>query len=154
MLGQINQILLVDDDISSLSVLCEVLRRAGYRTVSAKNGYEAIQRVEANVVNLAILDFDLPDTTGLDLLHQIKHLRPGVPVIIMSANTSYGLKLDAFEAGAFTFIAKPIKLPQLLQFVSRALDIQRRGAAVSRAAPPRAVQVKKSFFMRWIRIIR
>lgn len=153
MLGQINQILLVDDDISSLGVLCEVLKRAGYQTVSAQSGYEAIQRVEANVVNLAILDFDLPDTTGLDLLQQIKHLQPDVPVIIMSANTSQGLKLDAFEAGAFTFIAKPIKLSQLLQFVSRALDFQRRGATVTRAAP-RTVQVKKSFFLRWIRIIR
>ncbi len=128
MLGHINQILLVDDDTSSLSVLCEVLTRAGYQTVSAQSGYEAMQQVEANLVNLAILDFDLPDTTGLELLQQIKQLQPGVPVIIMSANTSQSLKLDVFEAGAYTFIAKPIRLPQLLQFVSRALDFQQQGA--------------------------
>jgi len=161
-LGQINQILLVDDDISSLSVLCEVLKRAGYRTVSAKNGYEAIQRVEANVVNLAILDFDLPDTTGLDLLHQIKHLQPGVPVIIMSANTSQGVKFDVFEAGAYTFISKPIDLPQLLGFVSRALDLKQQSIArhknrrrdVSTGRNAQTFQVKRLSIFRWIRIIR
>lgn len=153
MLGHINQILLVDDDASSLSVLCEVLKRAGYETVSAQSGYEAMRRVEANVVNLAILDFDLPDTTGLDLLQQIKQLQPGVPVIIMSANTSQCLKLDVFEAGAYTFIAKPIRLPQLLQFVSRALDFQRQEASVSRTVS-RTIQVKRSIFFRWIRIIK
>ncbi len=153
MLGHINQILLVDDDTSSLSVLCEVLTRAGYQTVSAQSGYEAMQQVEANLVNLAILDFDLPDTTGLELLQQIKQLQPGVPVIIMSANTSQSLKLDVFEAGAYTFIAKPIRLPQLLQFVSRALDFQQQGASVSRTVS-RTIQVKRSIFLRWVRIIK
>jgi DNA-binding NtrC family response regulator len=152
-LGHINQILLVDDDTSSLSVLCEVLTRAGYQTVSAQSGYEAMQQVEANLVNLAILDFDLPDTTGLELLQQIKQLQPGVPVIIMSANTSQSLKLDVFEAGAYTFIAKPIRLPQLLQFVSRALDFQQQGASVSRTVS-RTIQVKRSIFLRWVRIIK
>jgi DNA-binding NtrC family response regulator len=152
-LGHINQILLVDDDISSLSVLCEVLTRAGYQIVSAQSGYEAMQRVEANVVDLAILDFNLPDTTGLELLQQIKQLQPGVPVIIMSANTSPSLKLDVFEAGAYTFIAKPIKLPQLLQFVSRALDFQQQWASGSRTIT-RTIQVKRSIFFRWIRIIK
>jgi DNA-binding NtrC family response regulator len=147
-LGHINQILLVDDDISSLSVLCEVLTRAGYQIVSAQSGYEAMQRVEANVVDLAILDFNLPDTTGLELLQQIKQLQPGVPVIIMSANTSQCLKLDVFEAGAYTFIAKPIRLPQLLQFVSRALDFQQQGASVSRTVS------RTSIIFRWFRIIR
>ena len=153
MLGHINQILLVDDDTSSLSVLCEVLTRAGYQTVSAQSGYEAMQQVEANLVNLAILDFDLPDTTGLELLQQIKQLQPGVPVIIMSANTSQSLKLDVFEAGAYTFIAKPIRLPQLLQFVSRALDFQQQGTSVSRTVS-RTIQVKRSIFLRWVRIIK
>ena len=153
MIGHINQILLVDDDISSLSVLCEVLARAGYQIVSAQSGYEAMQRVEANVVDLAILDFNLPDTTGLELLQQIKQLQPGVPVIIMSANTSQCLKLDVFEAGAYTFIAKPIKLPQLLQFVSRALDFQQQWASGSRTIT-RTIQVKRSIFFRWIRIIK
>ena len=153
MLGHINQILLVDDDTSSLSVLCEVLTRAGYQTVSAQSGYEAMQQVEANLVNLAILDFDLPDTTGLELLQQIKQLQPGVPVIIMSASTSQSLKLDVFEAGAYTFIAKPIRLPQLLQFVSRALDFQQQGASVSRTVS-RTIQVKRSIFLRWVRIIK
>ena len=153
MLGHINQIILVDDDTSSLSVLCEVLTRAGYQTVSAQSGYEAMQQVEANLVNLAILDFDLPDTTGLELLQQIKQLQPGVPVIIMSANTSQSLKLDVFEAGAYTFIAKPIRLPQLLQFVSRALDFQQQGASVSRTVS-RTIQVKRSIFLLWFRLIK
>ena len=153
MIRHTNQILLVDDDIDSLEVLCEVLTRAGYETVSARSGYEAIRSVETNSIDLAILDFDLPDTTGSELLRQIKQLQPGVPVIITSANTSQSVKLDVFEAGAYTFIAKPIKLPQLRQFVARALDFKQQWASRARTGS-HTIQVKKSIFFRWIRIIK
>lgn len=146
-------ILLVDDDTSSLEVLSEVLTRAGYEILSAMNGYEALTIAQENSIELAILDFNLPDTTGAELLQQIKQFHPDVPVIIMSANTSQQIKLDVFEAGAYTFIAKPIDLRQLLQFVARGLNFKQQWASASRAGS-QTIQIKRSFFFRWIRIIK
>ena len=154
------RILLVDDDMASLEVLCEVLTRAGYDTVSAESGYEALKIVQATSIDLALLDFNLPDTTGAELLQHIKRFQPNAPVIIMSANRSQSVKFDVFEAGAYTFISKPIDLPQLLKFVYRALDLKqqwisghlnsRQDVSTEQDAP--TIQFKRLSVFRWIRI--
>ena len=153
MVGQAHRILLVDDDTASLEVLGEVLNRASYETFAASNGYDALRIIQDNPLDLAILDYDLPDTTGLELLQHIKRVKPNVFVIIMSANTSKNLKLDVFEAGAFTFIPKPIDLRQFLQFVGRALDFKQQSRAGSRTSS-HTVQIKRSILYRWTRIIK
>lgn len=156
------RILLVDDDIASLEVLCEVLTRAGYDAVSAESGYEALKIAREASIDLALLDFNLPDTTGAELLRQIKQFQPEVLAIIMSANTSQSVKFDVFDAGAYTFISKPIDLPQLLRFVSRALDLKQQWVSrhqsekqeVSTDRNSQTFQVKRLSIFRWIRIIR
>ena len=156
------RILLVDDDMASLEILYEILTRAGYDAVCAESGYEALEIVREASIDLALLDFNLPDTTGAGLLQQIKQFQPGVPAIIMSANTSQEVKFDVFEAGAYTFISKPIDLPQLLGFVSRALDLKQQSIARHRGSRQDAsthrntqtFQVKRLSIFRWIRIIR
>ena len=106
MVGQAHRILIVDDDIASLEVLSEVLNRANYRTFSASTGYDAVKIIQEKPLDLAILDYDLPDTTGLELLQHIKRTRPGTFVIIMSANTSTNVKFDVFEAGRVHFYSE------------------------------------------------
>lgn len=144
------RILLVDDDVSSLEVLGEVLKRAGYEIFSAENGYEALKIIQSDSIDLAILDYELPDTTGLELLQQIKPMQPSVPVIIMSGNTSQNIRLDVFEAGAYTFIPKPINLRQFQQFVAQALNFRQRWTSGSETSS-HVIQIKKSIFFRWIR---
>ena len=152
------RILLVDDDMASLEVLDEVLTRAGYDIVCAETGYEALEIVREAAIDLALLDFNLPDTTGAELLQQIKQFQPSVPAIIMSANASQGVKLDVFEAGAYTFISKPIDLPQLLGFISRALDLGQQSISrhqdsrqnVSTGRNSQTFQVKRLSIFRWI----
>ena len=153
MVEHVRRILIVDDDAASLEVLGEVLNRANYRTFSASTGYDAVKIIQEKPLDLAILDYDLPDTTGLDLLRHIKRSRPGIFVIIMSANTSTNIKFDVFEAGAFTFIPKPIDLRQFLQFVRRAIGFKEQSTASS---PRRGntVQIRKSIFFRWTRVVK
>ncbi len=144
------RILLVDDDVSSLEVLGEVLKRAGYEIFSAENGYEALKIIQGDSIDLAILDYELPDTTGLELLQQIKPMQPSVPVIIMSGNPSQNIRLDVFEAGAYTFIPKPINLRQFQQFVAQALNFKQRRTSGSETSS-HIIQIKRSIFFRWIR---
>jgi DNA-binding NtrC family response regulator len=153
MVGRTHRILIVDDDGASLELLSEVLNRANYETFSASTGYDAVKIIQEKPLDLAILDYNLPDTTGLALLQHIKRIRPSIIVIIMSANTSTNVKFDVFEAGAFTFIPKPIDLRQFLQFVRRALGFKEQSVASSRRRA-NIVQIKKSIFFRWTRIVK
>ena len=153
MVGRTHRILIVDDDGASLELLSEVLNRANYETFSASTGYDAVKIIQEKPLDLAILDYNLPDTTGLALLQHIKRIRPSIIVIIMSANSSTNVKFDVFEAGAFTFIPKPIDLRQFLQFVRRALGFKEQSVASSRRRA-NTVQIRKSIFFRWTRIVK
>jgi DNA-binding NtrC family response regulator len=102
-MGQSNYtVLLVDDDINSLNILVEIMRRDEYNTISAIDGHDAIHKMQDNPVDIVILDFHLPDTTGLDILKQIKSIQPNIPVIIMSADSSPSILLDVHDAGAYS----------------------------------------------------
>ena len=65
-------ILVVDDDIATLTGVCEVLNRAGYETLSANDGYGALTQFQSNTLSLLISDLELPDTTGSALLRHIR----------------------------------------------------------------------------------
>lgn len=116
------KILIADDSADSLDVLIQVLTRSGYETFAAEDGYKAIEIVRDNPIDLAILDFNLPDTNGTEVLRQIHKIQLNVPVIIMSADNSQSVKLDAFEAGACKFLSKPINLRRLEYYVSKAIE--------------------------------
>ena len=137
------KILLIDDDAESLRVLCEVLSRGGYDVACAENGYDAIQIIHTSVISLVISDYNLPDTTGPELIQQMRQVCPNLSAIIVSANRGLHVRLEAFEAGVYTFIAKPVNLPQILRSVSQALSCKQS-----------KIHVKKSFFFRWTRTIK
>ena len=171
-------ILVVDDDIETLTVVCEVLNRAGYETLSANDGYDALAQFQSNTLSLLISDLELPDTTGSDLLRHIRSCAPDLPGIIMSANRSLDARLEAMDAGAYTFIPKPIYLPQFLQFVEKArastpgiqmgisrsranqqeVSAQTSTTTISFSQPLPSGQKhhseRRSFFLKWTKIIK
>ncbi len=146
-----NPILVVDDNEETLAVVCEVLNRAGYDTLSSTNGHEAWTKFETNHLSLLITDLELPDTTGADLTRRIRTINSSLPTIIMSANRSLDVRLEAMEAGAYTFIPKPLHLPQFVQFVNKAINSSR-----SALLQPRRENMNKSqsLLFKWTRIIR
>jgi len=163
-------ILVVDDDVATVTVVCEVLNRAGYETLSANDGYDALAQFQSNTLSLLISDLELPDTTGSDLLRHIRSRVPDLPAIIMSANRSLDTRLEAMDAGAYTFIPKPIYLPQFLQFVEKARvsapgiqmgipgSQQTSTATISFSQPLSSGQKhhseRRSFFFKWTKIIK
>jgi DNA-binding NtrC family response regulator len=141
------RVLLVDDDINSLNILIEIMRRDGYDTISAIDGHDAILKMKDNPVDVVILDFHLPDTTGLDVLEQIKHIQPNIPVIITSADSSPNILLDVHDAGAYSFIRKPANLNRLRQTVSKALSIR------DQTNTQTTIQIRQQSVFRWSRKI-
>jgi len=141
------KILIVDDDANSLETVSQYLNDAGYKSFTAVDGFSAIEIVKDHSIDLAILDFNLPDINGIDILKQIHAIQPNVPVVIMSADNSYRLQLDAFEAGACMFLSKPINLESFEYYISKIIDS--RTNQVNRRVEIR----NRSIFIRWSRWI-
>jgi two-component system OmpR family response regulator len=135
------RILLVDDDLNCLDAIDQILRREGYQTFPISEGHAAIKVLQENDIHLAIIDLDLPDTDGINVLHEIKRIRRDLPVIITTARTSKEVRLASLEAGAYSFIPKPINIPSFRQIVARVL----------RSPRVKTVEVRRQF--RWIRWI-
>lgn len=114
------RVLIVDDDAPTLDVLSRVLARDGYEPLVAEDGKTAMELFNANDISAVLVDVELPDLTGVQLLREIKRLRPSVPVIVMTGNPSQRLMFEANEAGAYTFLTKPIDLTGLRSLVQKA----------------------------------
>jgi DNA-binding NtrC family response regulator len=127
-------ILVVDDEVEVRELLNQILQRAGYQVHQVKDGAslkESFDRVQPDVV---LLDYKLPDATGLDLLPLIKKEWPEVEVIMLTGHATYDVAVEATKRGAFHFQEKPFEQEGLLNLVKRALEIRTLREAVSTAS--------------------
>jgi DNA-binding NtrC family response regulator len=112
-------VLVVDDDQETLEVLCQVLRRDGYRCIPAADGAEALKAFAEAEVAVAMIDFELPDVTGIQLIQEFKRTRPHVPLLLMTGNPSQRVIFEACDAGAATYLRKPLDLQRVRQILGR-----------------------------------
>jgi DNA-binding NtrC family response regulator len=119
------RILIVDDEEVLRDVLDAVLRREGFDIVTAASGEEALSVLDAEDVDLVILDVMLPGISGIDTMRAIRISNPTLPVIIITAFSSIDGAIDAMKQGAFHYIPKPFKNEEVVLTVNKALE-QRR----------------------------
>jgi two-component system NtrC family response regulator len=130
-------ILLVDDDPSIVASLSLLLKRQGHATRGAASPAEALEVLRTHDCRLVLQDMNFSRATsgeeGLALLAEIRRLRPGLPVILITAWGSIALAVEGMKAGASDFVTKPWNNAQLLQSVDTALALaaQSREAQVS-----------------------
>ena len=117
-------ILVVDDERLIRWSLRQRLEGAGYSVVEAETGAEALERAREGV-DLALLDFKLPDTDGLDVLRQLRGAHPDVLVIMMTAHSSVENAVEAMKQGACHYVNKPLNLDAMLLVVEKALETTR-----------------------------
>jgi DNA-binding NtrC family response regulator len=116
-------ILVVDDEAPILEMLSSYLKKHGYEVFTANSAADALSLLEEKLVHLIILDVLLADTDGLELLDQIKALRPRIPVIIATGiGFEEELLQEALEKGAAAYFTKTQPLEQLLTEVHRTLN--------------------------------
>ena len=124
-------ILVADDDRAIRLVLNHALGRAGYDVRATSNAATLWRWVEDGEGDLVITDVVMPDESGLDLLPRIKQLRPHLPIIVMSAQSTLLTAIRANERGAYEYLPKPFDLRVLTEVVRRALEERTRGAGVA-----------------------
>lgn len=106
-------ILVVDDDLATLSGVTTLLEHAGYRTRSATTGAQALALL-AQPTQLVVLDVILPDIDGLAVCRHIRTLTPYVPILMLSARDELTDKVVGLELGADEYVTKPFEPRELL----------------------------------------
>jgi two-component system, NtrC family, nitrogen regulation response regulator GlnG len=120
-------ILVADDDRTIRTVLTQALTRAGCKVHATSSLMTLMRWVEEGKGDLVISDVIMPDGNGLDALPRIAKMRPGLPVIVISAQNTIMTAIQAAEAEAFDYLPKPFDLPDLMKRSAKALDQKRRG---------------------------
>ncbi|CUH40435.1 Nitrogen assimilation regulatory protein [Jannaschia seosinensis] len=120
-------ILVADDDRTIRTVLTQALTRAGCKVHATASLVTLMRWVEEGKGDLVISDVIMPDGNGLETLPKIAEARPGLPVIVISAQNTIMTAIQAAEAEAFDYLPKPFDLPDLMKRASRALE-QKRNA--------------------------
>ena len=109
-------VLVVDDSDETRSMLMRMLQGEGYSSVEARNGVEALAKVDEHCPDLIIMDLNMPHLDGLSATERIRHYREhrfGVPILAITAFDTYGMKEAAIEAGCNEYLLKPLDLDQL-----------------------------------------
>ena len=118
-------ILVVDDDEGIRRTLEMILAKKNYQPVTAPDGKTALALAEERFFNLALLDIRLPDTTGTDLLAQLKTRHPDLEVLIITGHATLETAIQALSHGAYHYFIKPLNVDELLVTLEKALDKQR-----------------------------
>ena len=121
-------ILIADDDKTIRTVLSQALIRAGCKVKSTSSLTTLERWIKEGIGNVVISDVIMPDGNGLELLPEIRKIRPDLPVIIISAQNTLTTAIKAEEGKAFDYLPKPFDLPDLLKKVSLSLKMKEKSS--------------------------
>jgi len=102
-------ILVVDDEAIIRTTLERILAEEGYQVTSVSTGTDALAHLAHNEVGLILLDLNLPDTHGIEVLRQVKEIDPELLVIVVTGYASVESAVEALKLGAYDYIKKPFK---------------------------------------------
>jgi pilus assembly protein CpaE len=130
------RILVVDDDPVMLKMVATILSRAGYEVLTARDGKEALMRVDSIQPDLIILDVMMPEMDGYEVCRRLRS-KPStavIPIMMLTATGTLESKIAGYEAGSDDYMVKP--------FEPAELEARVRALLRRRAAPPEAVAAK------------
>ena len=113
-------ILIVEDDEQVLDIVERILSSEGYKTATAAKASDAVHIAARIRPDIVILDLNLPDYNGIQVLREIKDIDQAIQVIILTGYGSQDAARSAMEIGAFDFLTKPVKFNELCAVVQEA----------------------------------
>jgi two-component system nitrogen regulation response regulator GlnG len=119
------KLLVVDDEPSILLAFQRAFRAGDMEVLTAETGSEGLARARESRPDVAILDVQLPDQSGLDLFRSLHELDARCPVIFVTGKSTTETAIEAMKLGAYEYLLKPLELAQLRQVIERALAISR-----------------------------
>jgi len=130
------KVLVVDDDEKILFAFQEVLKRDRYKTLLARDGEEALERLATEQPALVFLDITMPRLDGLEALKRIREQNSAVPVVVITGYGTMQTAIRAVQLGAFEYLTKPLDVEKIREVTRRALS----------TAKPHASELKRVAF--------
>jgi DNA-binding NtrC family response regulator len=115
-------VLVVDDDAPMREMIVSLLEDEGIHAEAAGSASEALERLGKAECDVVLSDIRMPGRSGVELLGEIRELRPDTPVVLMTAFGSIDSAVEAMQAGAFDYVTKPFKRDALLVALERAFE--------------------------------
>lgn len=119
------EILWVDDEIESLKSQILFLKNKGYMVNPLTNGYDAIEFLKENTIDVVLLDESMPGLTGLETLGKIKELYPQLPIVMITKNEAENIMDDAIGSQITDYLIKPVNPNQVLLSIKKIMDTKR-----------------------------
>jgi two-component system, NtrC family, response regulator HydG len=124
-------VLLIEDDLTFSRILEGFLNKHGYQVTAVHNGKDGLKTFQQKTFSVVLLDYRLPDMTGMDILVEMKKTTPETPVIIMTSFSDIRTAVKAIKLGALEYITKPVNPDELLMLVKEAIKKERPTAKKS-----------------------
>jgi two-component system response regulator HydG len=122
------RLLIADDDDAIRETYAEILRAAGHEVDIAADGEEVLEKVRVCAYDLVLNDLVFGPTDGIEVLQEIKRIRPATLVVIFTGHAAVENVMHAFRSGAFDFLEKPVPREKLLELAARSVEIRNMGA--------------------------
>jgi DNA-binding response OmpR family regulator len=148
-------ILLVDDETAVLHFFQKALQRAGFQVTSVASGEAALQWIARQEFDLALLDLQLQNMSGLEVMEQLQQQWPATPVIIITAHASLETAVTALRQGVHDYLIKPCSIDELQNSVRagmlrRQQELHRRAMAAHSPSSPTAAPRSTTHSTAWL----
>ncbi|WP_022667292.1 sigma-54-dependent transcriptional regulator [Desulfospira joergensenii] len=118
-------VLIVDDETTIIESLEGILSDDGFEVMHAYNGYEALQKIEADSPDIVLLDIWMPGMDGIETLKEIKKSFPSLPVVMITGHGTIESAVDATKSGAYDFLEKPLSIDKVMVTINNALNFRK-----------------------------
>jgi DNA-binding response OmpR family regulator len=118
------RILVVDDDAKFRKMISDILETRGYTVTGVENGEQAISTSDEEFFNLALIDINLPDMAGIDLLTKLRKTEPEIIKIIVTGHASLDNSIEAANKGVDGYVVKPFDPKKLIALIEEKLSKQ------------------------------
>ena len=118
-------ILVVDDDITILSLVTSLLESTGYSVITCSDGVKAMNVLMNGHVDVVLTDVQMPNISGIDLLEKINDHDPDIPVIFMTGLRELKTKIEGFQAGGADYLSKPFSHEEVMARVNVHLALRK-----------------------------
>ena len=116
------KILIAEDEKTQRDLLEGFLKKEGFSVDAVANGREALQKLEGDFYDIALIDYKMPELDGLQTLRKIRSLSPDLPVVMMTAYGTIETAVASMKEGALDYLTKPIDLDELLLIFQKVLE--------------------------------
>jgi DNA-binding NtrC family response regulator len=121
---KMDPILVVDDEIEMRIAMSETLKHCGYGVELSDSANDALEKIKKDSYSLVVADMTMPERSGLELLKDIKSVKPALPVIMVTAYGTVQTAVEAMRLGAFDYVLKPFNFDIFAFVVERALEFK------------------------------